>query len=240
MSKPSPTAKAAAKAKLVRERKVVARFVFWSAIAGRIVCLALLIYAGNESRFHIQEVALWGGLEAREAAGLFLLIDVFSAVGKWFSLPLFVAKTRRKGYIVYAVGGGVSLAFNVGAGLIVENWGRAAYGAGLIGFVAALEWLGFDVKGKAVRIPNDDVKPETAAAATPPAASTAPSQPAAPSRRCAPGCTCARHRARTGRGIPQPPAAAPVSPAHASLVAQPDGGLLVPDLATVRQVAGVR
>lgn len=236
MSKSGTAAKAVARAKLVRERKNVARIVWWATLAARLFGYGLLAFGINESRFHITEVGLWWGLTAREAMWLFVFIDVTAVFGKLLSLPVFSHRTRRKGYIIFGVCGTLSLAFNVGAGLIARSFGRAMFGAAIIGFLALVEWATVDIKGKTVRIPSEEdghAEPAPAALLVPPgAASTAPSQPA-PARRCTPGCTCGRHR-RAGR-IPQPPAAAPVSPGSG-----PVNGILVPDLATVRQVAGVR
>ncbi len=211
--------------------------------------VALGIYTLVVSREHITHVGQAIGLNTFEANTLFLLIDFIAVFGKVLTNSKLAAKTRRIGREGLFSGLGLSLVCNVVSGLIKggiipadlsgSGIGAAGYGAFVVALLVWIERAVSNCRPKASveRKPKAD-KPPAPAAATSTTTSTITAAASTP-KRCPAGCTCGRHKPRPGR-VPQPPAAAPVSPAHASLVAQPDGGLLVPDLATVRQVAGVR
>lgn len=209
--------------------------------------VALGIYTLAVSRGHITHIGYAIGLSKFEAETLFLLVDFIAVFGKVMTHPRLSARTRRIGREGLLAGLGLSLACNVVSGLIAGGIipedlsgggiGPAGYGAFIVTILVWIERAVSSCKPKAnIERKAQAVQPSAPAA---PLTITAPPQPA-PSRRCTQGCTCARHRPRAGR-TPQPPAAAPVSPAYASKVAPPEGGLLVPDLATVQRVAaGVR
>lgn len=201
--------------------------------------VVLGVYTLVVSREHITHVGQAIGLNTFEANTLFLLIDFVAVFGKVLINRNLSAKTRRIGRQGLMAGLGLSLVCNVVSGLIAggiipanlsgNGIGQAGYGAFIVAMLVWIEHAVSNCKPKA----NIERKPQADKPAAPLTSSTA--APASTPKRCTAGCTCGRHKPRTGR-VPQPPAAAPVSP-----IAGPVGSdIIVPDLATVRQVVGVR
>lgn len=204
--------------------------------------VVLGVYTLVVSREHITHVGQAIGLNRFEANTLFLLIDFVAVFGKVLINRNLSAKTRRIGRQGLMAGLGLSLVCNVVSGLIkggiipaelsFNGLGQAGYGAFIVVMLVWIEHAVSNCKPKA----TIERKPNAVKAPAPPTTTTA--APASTSKRCTTGCTCRRHPANRGGSngrTPQPPPAAPVSPGHG-----PANGILVPDLATVRQVAGVR
>lgn len=169
----------------MNEKAKIAKAVATARAIARLIGAGLLIYGLVLSAGHITDVARWIGLVGHEAATLFVFIDIVALFGKLLTIKLFVAKTRRIGYKLMGAGGGLSLACNVGAGLVVGNIGRALYGAFIVLMIVVIEYATVNIKGKTVNTEPRTRRPRstmTVATAT--------------SRKCPPGCTCKRHVTR--------------------------------------------
>jgi hypothetical protein len=130
----------------------------------RVIGVGLLAYGLWLSRGHITEVGYAIGLAVFEAETLFVLVDVVALFGKLLTSRLFVAKTRRIGYKLMALGGLLSLAANVAAGVLHGSLGRALYGAGIVAMIVLIEYATVNIKGKTVntepRAPRQPKAPE--------------------------------------------------------------------------------
>lgn len=165
----------------------------------RLVVTGLMVYALYVSKDHSTHVALWIGLSGYQAHTLFILIDLPALVGKVLQLHYFSAGTRKAGTRLTYISGSLSLACNVGSGVIDAKIGAAAYGAFVVGMFLYLEYVLTKIKSA----PSVTRAKNTAPAAP------APATPAPATKKCPAGCTCGKHtRTRTAKV----PAAAPVSP----------------------------
>ncbi|MET0904303.1 MAG: hypothetical protein ABWZ52_13775 [Acidimicrobiales bacterium] len=102
------------------------------------------------SRSHITHIGYAIGLNPLEAETLFVFIDFVAIYGKMLTSKRLSAKTRRIGYKFLAFGGVASLGCNVASGILHGSIGGAAYGAFIVGIVAALEYAIANTKAKAV------------------------------------------------------------------------------------------
>lgn len=160
-------------AQAVRRAKTIAR----------IIGVGLLAYGLYLSAGHITEIGLWLRLSDFEARTLFVLVDVVCLFGKLLTAPrYFVAKTRRIGYRLMALGGMLSLACNVLAGVLHGGVGRAGYGAFVVTMIVVIEYAAANIKGKTI--------------ATEPRTPRAPAPVKAGGRKCQLGCTCGKHASR--------------------------------------------
>lgn len=128
----------------------IARAVGRAKAIARIIGVGLLAYGLWLSRGHITEIGYAIGLSVFEAETLFVLVDIVALLGKLLTSRLFVAKTRRIGYKLMVVGGALSLAANVTAGLLHGGLGRALYGAGVVAMIVLIEYATVNIKGKTV------------------------------------------------------------------------------------------
>jgi hypothetical protein len=173
----------------------VRRTVAMGILSGALIA----VYGLYLSREHITHVGYAMGLKPLEAETLFIFIDIVAAYGKMLTSKHLTAKTRRTGYKFLAFGGAASLVCNVASGVMNDSIGAAAYGAGIVALIAALEYGVANTKGKVSR---------TTKTADAPATSAAPA-PKVTTKVCAAGCTCGKHN-RTRK--PRIPVSAPVSP----------------------------
>lgn len=108
-------------------------------LAVTLVATGILIYALWVSREHITEVGHWLHLPNSQAASLFVFIDLPALVGRALMLPVFKGATRAWGKKMSYISGGLSLACNIGAGVIVGEPGVAIYGAFIVGMFLLME-----------------------------------------------------------------------------------------------------
>jgi hypothetical protein len=128
----------------------IARAVGRAKAIARVIGVGLLAYGLWLSRGHITEIGYAIGLPSFEAETLFVLVDVVALFGKLLTSRLFVAKTRRIGYKLMALGGLLSLAANVSAGFLHGSLGRALYGAGIVVMIVLIEYATVNIKGKTI------------------------------------------------------------------------------------------
>ncbi|HEY7225236.1 MAG TPA: hypothetical protein VH561_16815 [Micromonosporaceae bacterium] len=88
----------------------------------------ILLYALFVSASHLARVGLWLGLKPYEANTLFVLVDAVVVTGKLMTLNVFAPTTKRCGKRLMILAGVVSLAGNVGSGVIDHSIGGAGYG----------------------------------------------------------------------------------------------------------------
>lgn len=114
-------------------------------IAGRIkvgviVAISLvMVYALFVSREHVTEVAHWLGVPGWQAETAFILVDLPALVGKVLQVKYFAHSTRKVGTKLTYLSGGISLACNIGAGLILGSYGAAGWGAFVVAMFLVLE-----------------------------------------------------------------------------------------------------
>jgi hypothetical protein len=178
----------------------IARAVKRAKTIARLIGVGLLAYGLYLSAGHITEIGFAIRLDPIEAHTLFVFIDVVALFGKLLTAVYFVARTRRIGYKLMGLGGGLSLACNIAAGAIHGDWGRAAYGAFIVGMIVLIEYATVNIKGKTIN--TEGRKPRAQAPATMPTSATRTWSPA---RRAA-------HVASKANGIPAQPSAAASKP----------------------------
>lgn len=103
------------------------------------VIALVMLYALYVSKEHVTEVAQWLGIPGWQAKTAFILVDVPALLGKLMGLPCFKPATRKAGREMTYVSGSISLACNIGAGLIIHSWGAAGWGAFVVGMFLYLE-----------------------------------------------------------------------------------------------------
>lgn len=169
------------------DKAKIAKAVNRAKLIGRVIGTGIMGYGLYLSAGHITEVGHAMHLASMEAKTLFIFVDVVALFGKILTSQHLVAKTRRNGYKLMIAGGAASLICNITAGLLTGGFGRAIYGAIIVGIVAALEYVTLNIKGKNVNI--NGAKRSQPQPAQPQAAAASTVQ----RRKCATGCTCGRH-----------------------------------------------
>lgn len=134
-------------------------------VTGVLCGVALVTYGLWISRGHITHIGYAIGLDAFEAETLFLLVDFLYLYGKMLASKRLSAKTRRIGGKFMIAGGAASLACNVASGVLSGSIGKSAYGAVLVGIIAALEYAIANTKAKTVV--KQQARAATAAPLTP-------------------------------------------------------------------------
>lgn len=99
----------------------------------------ILLYVLYVSRDHITEIAHWIGLTGYQAATLFILIDLPAVIGRVLQTRYFANSTKQVGRRLTYSSGALSLACNVGAGIITSSLGVAIYGAFIVVMFLVLE-----------------------------------------------------------------------------------------------------
>lgn len=159
-----------------------------------VVVSLVMFYALFVSREHITEVAQWLGVEGWQAQTAFILVDLPALVGKVLQTKYFAHSTRKVGTRLTYFSGALSLACNIGAGIIHGSYGAAGWGAFVVIMFLVLESVVVKIKPAAAV-----TRAKNAAAGTAKPASTTEPTPRQLAARKA-----AATRARN--------AAAPVSP----------------------------
>lgn len=114
---------------------------------GVIVVVSLvMIYALFVSREHITEVAHWLGVPGWQAATAFILVDLPALIGKVLQVKYFSHSTRKVGTKLTYFSGALSLACNIGAGLILGSYGAAGWGAFVVVMFLVLESVVVKIK----------------------------------------------------------------------------------------------
>lgn len=144
----------------------IARAVQRAKTIARMIGAGLLAYGLYLSAGHITEVGQFIRLNSIEAHTLFVFIDIVALFGKLLTSSLLVAKTRRIGYKLMMLGGGLSLACNVAAGAVRSDWGRAGYGAFIVAMIVLIEYATVNIKGKTVNTEGRKPKAPVVAPAT--------------------------------------------------------------------------
>lgn len=157
----------------------IARAVKRAKTIARLIGVGLLAYGLYISAGHITEIGFALKLASAEAHTLFVFIDVVALFGKLLTASYFVARTRRIGYRLMGMGGGLSLACNIMAGVILGAYGRAIYGAFIVGMIVLIEYATVNIKGKTIN--TEGRKPRAQA----PAATTSAIRTWSPARRAA-------------------------------------------------------
>jgi hypothetical protein len=107
---------------------------------GIIVAISLvMVYALVVSREHVTEVAHWLGVPGWQAETAFILVDLPALIGKVLQVKYFAHSTRKVGTRLTYLSGGISLACNIGAGLILGSYGAAGWGAFVVVMFLVLE-----------------------------------------------------------------------------------------------------
>ncbi len=130
----------------LKAAKAARRAQILGVVSGAMIALYGLVI----SREHITEIGYWLGLRPLEAETLFVFVDFIAIYGKVLTNKRFTAKTRRIGYKFLIFGGTVSLACNVGSGILHRLVGAALYGAFIVAIVAMLEYAIANTKAKAI------------------------------------------------------------------------------------------
>lgn len=176
-------------------------------IANRIkVCVIVAVslvmcYALFVSREHVTEVATWLGVPGWQAATAFILVDLPALIGKLLQTKYFSHSTRKVGTRLTYFSGAISLACNIGAGVILGSFGAAGWGAFVVIMFLVLESVVVKIKPAAAV-----TRAKNAASATAKPASTT----AEPTAR--------QLAARKGAETRKRNAAAQVSPGRVPLV----------------------
>lgn len=104
-----------------------------------IVVALVMVYALFVSREHITHVAHWIGVPGWQADTAFILVDLPALVGKVLQLKYFANSTRKVGSRLTYFSGALSLAANVGSGIILGSYGAAGWGAFVVLMFLVLE-----------------------------------------------------------------------------------------------------
>jgi hypothetical protein len=153
----------------------------------------ILLYVLYVSRDHITHIAHWIGLGGYQAATLFILIDLPAVIGRVLQTRYFANSTKRVGRRLTYSSGALSLACNVGSGIITGSPGVAGYGAFIVVMFMVLESVVTKIK--------------------PAAAVTRAKNAATEAKPSAPALTPRQIAARKGAETKRRKAIAPVSPA---------------------------
>lgn len=111
-----------------------------------VVISLVMIYALFVSREHITEVAHWLGVPGWQAETAFILVDLPALVGKVLQLKYFSHSTRKVGTKLTYLSGAISLACNIGAGVILGSFGAAGWGAFVVVMFLVLESVVVKIK----------------------------------------------------------------------------------------------
>ncbi len=144
----------------------------------------VMAYALLVSAAHITHVVTWLGVPGWQAKTAFVLVDLPALIGKVMQLKYFAPSTRKAGRKLTYFSGSLSLACNIGSGLILGSFGAAGWGAFVVVMFLVLESVAVKIKPAAAVTRAKNAANETKTV-----------QPTKAGRKCAPGCTCGKHKA---------------------------------------------